>query len=68
MEGKEEVRGAGQGERGAQPGVGFGCSAALSEVLFPHPPFDRDAVSPTNVFGSQHLTHGAESEWVPHHT
>lgn len=68
MEGKEEVRGAGEGERGPQPRVSFGCSAALSEMMFPHPFFDLDVLSPHECIGSQHFTNCTKSEWVPHQT
>lgn len=45
MEGKEEMRGVGEGECGPQPGVSFGCSAALSKMIVPRPLFDLDMLS-----------------------
>lgn len=44
-EGKEEMKGLGEGECGPQPRVSFGCGATLSKMIFPHPFFDLDMLS-----------------------
>lgn len=40
------MRGVGEGECGLQPRVSFGCSAALSKIMFSRPFFDLHVLSP----------------------